>query len=612
MGMAGSARPPTPFVIEGEIFHIEDREQIVRLQNEPDNGLDKYFEKARWHARQVADGLATDTDAHPEADIFVVRDDLLYVVRFDGDPERQRIRAVLPPQCYAAALRAVHGRMMHAGITKTRRALNQRFWWPSLAAWAKRWVKSCVLCHSRKTPRPTHNGTPAIICDAPYPFHTIAIDLVETRATADGPYPYILTCIDVFSRYVIALPIQDKTAQGVAEALIERIFCIYGIPRVLINDNDDSLVGKAMTIVYDRWGIKPRRTTGYQPQANPVERWHRWLHQQMTILGHQFGPTWWTYLPATTYAYNISIHESTGYSPFELIFLRQPTIPADLIIELQATIPSSHRDYSINAAVRMKAAFQHVRKSQQYAAERNRDQRLKSAIPITFKKDDLVLKWEPALRREGAADKAGEVPIPSKWRMTWSGPHLVLGSAKPQGTHPKGNKYRIMLSNSGVEQEIHVNMLQLFTPWSDTILSSSGEFDDPRRWTDRGLVPIGNLFAVALGGAYNFGIGRVLKTIRAKDGMGDYLQYQWFGNNTNNLASLPIYPGWLRSSSSTPDIYYALEGDAGDNPYTGASTATPVRDSDVLLHSFILTKGNRVPAAIYRSISSASDRVERT
>ena len=207
-----------------------------------------------------------------------------------------------------------------------------------------------------------------------------------------SPIRYILTCIDTFSRYITIVPLRDKTAQHVADALTERIICSFGVPRKVINDNDNSLLGAAMKIVYERWGILGRETTGYQPQANPVERWHRWLHHQMTILRHQFGDNYWEYLPATAFSYNCSVNEVTGYSPFELVYQRLPTIPADLAVELQVPTPLNHREYTINAAVRMKAAFRHVRASQTYAAEKNRDRRLRSAKTIAFGKNDLVLK----------------------------------------------------------------------------------------------------------------------------------------------------------------------------------------------------------------------------
>ena len=231
------------------------------------------------------------------------------------------------------------------------------------------------------------------------------------------------------------------------------------------------------------------------------------------------------------------------------------------------------------------------------------------AKPVVFHKDDLVLRWEPSLQKESVEEKSvAGIPIPGKWKDCWSGPHLVIGLEKARGSHPDGNKYLIRLAESGLTVSVHVNVMHLFTPWSDSILSSSGATDDPRGWSDRGQVPVGSLFAVALGGRFDFGIGKVSRIISAADGKGDYLQYQWYGNRANNIKSQPVLPGWTRPDGS--GCYYASDARAtGDRAYTGATSGTPVRDRDILLHSFHLTKGQRIPAAIYRSISAASDSV---
>jgi hypothetical protein len=57
-----------------------------------------------------------------------------------------------------------------------------------------------------------------------------------------GPFPrsggnaWILTCIDAYTRYLIAVPLRDKTAIGVAEALMSNVFCTVGLSRQLVSD----------------------------------------------------------------------------------------------------------------------------------------------------------------------------------------------------------------------------------------------------------------------------------------------------------------------------------------------------------------------------------------
>jgi len=76
-----------------------------------------------------------------------------------------------------------------------------------------------------------------------------------------------------------------------------------------------------------RWSIRQIKTTGWQPQANPVERVHRWLNSSMTTLSSAFGNDWDTCVDAVIFSFNTSYHEATGFSPYNLVYGRQPMLP---------------------------------------------------------------------------------------------------------------------------------------------------------------------------------------------------------------------------------------------------------------------------------------------
>ena len=79
-------------------------------------------------------------------------------------------------------------------------------------------------------------------------------------------------------------------------------------------------------------GIKKSRTFPYHPQCDGlVERNNRIILDMIatTSWGHSFD--WEDQMPKVCMAYNSSVHASTGYTPFFLLFGRQAKLPIDLV-----------------------------------------------------------------------------------------------------------------------------------------------------------------------------------------------------------------------------------------------------------------------------------------
>ena len=56
---------------------------------------------------------------------------------------------------------------------------------------------------------------------------------------------------------------------------------------------------------------------------------------------------WDEYVPVVLYSHRISLQRSTGFSPFEMMFGREPLLPADIVLELdkrQPVDPNSFAD----------------------------------------------------------------------------------------------------------------------------------------------------------------------------------------------------------------------------------------------------------------------------
>ena len=86
-----------------------------------------------------------------------------------------------------------------------------------------------------------------------------------------------------------------------------------------------------MKNLYKLAGINQSNTTPYHPMGNGLsERFNRTLLSMIGTLTKEKKKAWPKYLADLVLAYNSSTHESTGYSPYFMMFGRQPRLPIDV------------------------------------------------------------------------------------------------------------------------------------------------------------------------------------------------------------------------------------------------------------------------------------------
>ncbi|XP_065939406.1 uncharacterized protein [Magallana gigas] len=110
---------------------------------------------------------------------------------------------------------------------------------------------------------------------------------------------------------------------------------------------DDLLV--RVTNVEGGERISKSRTTPYHPMGNGVtERFNRTLISMLGTLEPEQKSNWKSYIGPLIHAYNATKHDTTGFSPFYLMFGREPNLPADLVFGLD----NGERNKSISSYVK--------------------------------------------------------------------------------------------------------------------------------------------------------------------------------------------------------------------------------------------------------------------
>ena len=195
------------------------------------------------------------------------------------------------------------------------KALARSFvWWPGIDKDIELTVKSCIQCCTNQS---NPNSAPAHPWEAPTkPWERIHIDFA-------GPFmgKMFLIVVDAFSKWIEVEMMNCSTALATVGRM-RRIFATHGLPLVLVSDNGSSFVGEEFRQFMMKNGIRHILTAPYHPSSNgQAERMVRTFKESMKCL-HSGDME--TKLNRLLFAYRMTPSTSTGKSPAELLFQRQP------------------------------------------------------------------------------------------------------------------------------------------------------------------------------------------------------------------------------------------------------------------------------------------------
>ena len=261
---------------------------------------------------------------------YIILDQVLYYLsNVDSDPV---IRLYIPEHLRDQVIKQYHDMNGHMGIDKTHDAIKGKYFWPNMYKELYQYVHSCIICQTRnlKKIKPPQQETDA----PPYPFAKIGLDV-------SGPYPktlsgnkYIIGFVDWYSGWPEAFAVPDKTAETVAHLVIDEIIPRHSTPLQIVSDNGSENVNKVMKHMLKSNNISHITTSFYHPQGNSkVERFHRTLHDIMSKKVNDNLETWDIYLNQVLGAIRFNINDSTKFSPFYLLYNRDPVLPIDNILK---------------------------------------------------------------------------------------------------------------------------------------------------------------------------------------------------------------------------------------------------------------------------------------
>lgn len=165
------------------------------------------------------------------------------------------------------------------------------------------------------------------------------IDLVDMQAyvKSNKGYKYILTIIDVWSKFAWVVPVRDKSAKNVTAAM-QHVLGGGGerVPANIQCDQGREFYNKDFLALMSKYNINMYSTYSHL-KASVVERFNRTLKSAMwKQFGIQGTYKWLDMLPELVVQYNNRVHRTTGFKPKDVT--DTTVMPAGTLAQKRAVV----------------------------------------------------------------------------------------------------------------------------------------------------------------------------------------------------------------------------------------------------------------------------------
>ena len=355
----------------------------------------------------------------------------------------------LPQQYRSQCLTLSHEKFGHLGRNKMMNHLRKLFYWPSMSIDVAKHCKSCSVCqkHTKQNPKVLPMQEREVVT---VPSERVCVDLVGPFPKAKGGFQFLLTYVDMATRWPEAIPLRKTTTQVII-AQLKRIFCRNGFPTTLVSDNGPQFTSAQFKKFLKSQGIQHVTASPYHPQGNGVvERLHGTLNSIIAKSVEKKG-NWAEVVPMCLYFVRCTPNHSAGVSPFLLKHGWEPVTPLQLLYKswVQTSLGEINlEEWIIENSERVQGLREKAVVNYKECSAVRKEKWDAQSKPREFQKGDKVL-----MRKSGINLKLSE---------SWLGPYHVVKKNTPLS-------YKID-TGSRVINSVHIQLLKQFVQRDEALL----------------------------------------------------------------------------------------------------------------------------------------------
>jgi transposase InsO family protein len=309
-------------------------------------------------------------------------------------------RLLLPKEWQHRVIMRAHHDVGHMATGKTLARISDSYIWPGMRGDVKTTLLKCTVCqaHSERKEHVPMGEMPI----ATYPNQVIGMDLIELPRSPEG-LKYALTIIDHCSGWAEVYPLPNKTNESVWSAWTNYYLPAHSVPEVIITDRGQEFCAGPWEEYLSQLGVEHRKTTPMHPQSNGrTERFNKTFKQLLEKAVNNQPTQWPGKIGACLTAYRHAVSNTTGYSPFYLMYGRHGRLPMTKTLKQGGGSKFGNRLDDLSTALQV--ASEMTKNSRIYNRERLRQKANANHIEVG---DIVVLKADP------------RVKLTSRWDPQW-------------------------------------------------------------------------------------------------------------------------------------------------------------------------------------------------
>nr|XP_025702600.1 uncharacterized protein LOC112803314 [Arachis hypogaea] len=245
----------------------------------------------------------------------------------------QPLLKCLHPDQTDYVLREVHeGCCGHhiGGKALARKLIRAGYYWPSMMADSKEFVRRCVKCQENTNFHRAPASELSLLTSS-RPFSQWGVDLLGPFPVGPGQVKYLIVAIDYYTKWIEAEPLASISASNCRKFMWRQVITRFEIPEVVISDNGTQFTDKKFTEFLTGLGIRQKFSSVEHPQTNGQAE----SANKIILLGlkkrldNKKG-AWADELASVLWSYRTTEQSSTKETPFRLTYGLDAVIPMEI------------------------------------------------------------------------------------------------------------------------------------------------------------------------------------------------------------------------------------------------------------------------------------------